>query len=670
MPWYFTNKYNRWRRRRWNRRRRARKTFRRRYTRRWVRHSKKLKKITLKEWQPPSIRKCKIKGLCCIIYANESRLGWNSTMYENSIVPKKVPGGGGFAVMQFTLENLYDMHQKCTNWWTQSNEDMPLTRYLGCTIKCYQSETVDYILAYQTSYPTNSNKLTYPSCQPSMLMMTKNKLLIPSRNTHKWRKPYKKIRIQPPPQFQTKWYFTRDISNKPLLKIQSSVASFQHYYTATNWENNNISIKFLNTKLINNTNFQNTSHSWHYKEAGTIKQYMYYYRGTENPNKPGSFKIKLLIPLTQTKSYSVGADLEESKESFDNYKRHYSRWWGNPFMKEYIDEYDNIFLSTTSPESLVNSWTSQDMTISQLTEGTAAFKMNLTQNHEKLILETRYNPNTDNGKTTQMWLHSNNKAQFHWDPPTDPTMILEGFPLWLNIFGFVDFQYKTEKYQSITQNYMLAFKTQQTNPQWDHTFILIDEDYIQGKSPYQSEIEHTDFNKWYPQVEYQLQSINDIIKCGPGTAKLQPRTSEEVKIEYSFYFKWGGSPARMVTVNNPITQAVYPIPNNEHETTSLQSPTQAFESMLYSFDERYNQPTKTALTRIQQDWDLKNLLLSITEPTKDVPVQQTLETLINKTQTEEKEEATLFNQLLQQRQEQRSIKLRILQLMNNLQKLE
>nr|UGV34866.1 MAG: ORF1 [TTV-like mini virus] len=670
MPWYF-RRYNPWRRRRWPKRRRTRRAFRRRYTRRRVRHfTKKLKKITLQQWQPPSIRKCKIKGLMCLILANESRLGWNYTMYENSIVPKAIPGGGGFAVMQFTLQNLYDMHQKCTNWWTTGNEDMPLCRYFGCTIRAYQSETVDYILAYDTSYPTNSNKLSYPSCQPSMLMMHKNKLMIPSRRTHPWKKPYKNIKIHPPQQFQTKWYFTRDFCTKPLVKLMSSIASFQHYYTATNWESNNITIKHLNTQLINNTNFQNNTHSWNFKQEGTIKMYFYWYTGQKHPNSTQEFEIKNLIPLTQAKKYSQGADLAESKETFEQYKKDHHRWWGNPFIEEYIRDYENIYMSTTSPESLINSWTQENQLIKNLAQGQAAHGMQLTQNHSPLILETRYNPNLDKGNTTTMWLHANNKNQFNWDPPTDPTMTLTGFPLWLNTFGFIDFQQKTEKYQSITQNYMLAFKTTATTPQYTHTFIPIDENFQHNKSPYMNYVEHTDINKWYPQVEYQLESINNIIKCGPGSAKLEPRTSEEVKIEYKFYFNWGGSPARMVTVNNPTTQAVYPIPNNEHETTSLQSPTQAFETMLYSFDERYNQLTKSALTRIQQDWDIKSLLYSITEPTKEVPAEQTLQTLINQTQTEEKEEETLFQQLLNQRQQQRSIKLRILNLLTNLQKLE
>ena len=33
-------------------------------------------------------------------------------MYKESFVPEGYPGGGGFSVMKFTLQNLYEMHQK------------------------------------------------------------------------------------------------------------------------------------------------------------------------------------------------------------------------------------------------------------------------------------------------------------------------------------------------------------------------------------------------------------------------------------------------------------------------------------------------------------------------------------------------------------------------------
>ncbi len=152
MPWYRNYYKRRWRRPRF-RRWRFGKIIRRRYRypRTRVRKYKKLKRLTLKTWQPHQIRKCYIKGLYCLVYINSKRLSWNSVMYEDSTVPEFLPGGGGFAVMKFTLFNLYDMHEKCENWWTNSNDNLPLCRYLGCRLKMYQSEFVDYVLNYSNS---------------------------------------------------------------------------------------------------------------------------------------------------------------------------------------------------------------------------------------------------------------------------------------------------------------------------------------------------------------------------------------------------------------------------------------------------------------------------------------------------------------------------------------
>lgn len=186
-------------------------------------------------------------------------------MYKDSFVPPSYPGGGGFAVMKFTLNNLYSMHQYCSNWWTQTNQDLPLCRYLGCRLKCYQSKEIDYILKYSTTQPAISNKLSYPSTQPSMLMMSNNKYIIPSTKTRNRKKPYTIIHINPPPQLQNKWYFQKDIREIPLLTIHAAAASLQQYYISTQSDNNNITITSINTSFITNRDFRQVH--WPYKQS-------------------------------------------------------------------------------------------------------------------------------------------------------------------------------------------------------------------------------------------------------------------------------------------------------------------------------------------------------------------------------------------------------------------
>ncbi len=194
MPWRRRYNYTRYRRRyRWPRRWRFRKTFpyrRRRY--RWVR-KRKAKKITVKQFQPSKIRLTKIKGLLCLFLCNAKRLCQNLAIYNQLIVPEKLPGGGGTSIYVFSLDNLYTMHTYGRNWWTQSNRDLPLVRYLKCTIKIMQSEDVDIVFRYHINQPMDTGKLSYPTTQPSVLMMLKHSILIPSKKTKLLKKDTKKL---------------------------------------------------------------------------------------------------------------------------------------------------------------------------------------------------------------------------------------------------------------------------------------------------------------------------------------------------------------------------------------------------------------------------------------------------------------------------------------------
>lgn len=583
-------------------------------------------------------------------------------MYEESIVPAMHPGGGGFSVMQFNLYNLYSMFQKCTNWWTVSNDNLPLCRYLGARIKFYQSQQTDYVAKITTQYPYNSNKLTYPSCQPGMLMLSNHKIILPSKNTEKRKKPYTKIWIKPPPQFTNRWYFQRDISTKPLMLIHTAACSLDNYYINPQSQSNNITIRHLNTKLFQNRQFKNPDKQPYWiKQQGTLYTYLYY---TTHIGDIQEAKIKDLIPLTDTTHYTEGMTATEFRDSWTTYKTNWYRYWGNPFMPKYQHETDHIYQTTVSPQTLTTLWTDENKQIKQLDE---QHKRVWTKLEEPIILQTRYNPNKDTGEGNKAFLLSNKKAEHGWPTPGIPEIELDGFPLWLLLYGYTDFQKKLEQVQKIDEDYILCFQTNFTYPKYNATFVILDEDFIEGRDIHTHEElpNKTDQNQWFPQYQFQQEAENNILLTGPGTPKSNNYQADEMKIEYKFYWKWGGAPAKMTNVENPTHQTVYPIPNNEHETTSLQNPTQAFENLLYSFDERQFQLTRAATKRIMCDWGLTENLFSITEPTKDVPAQQTLQTLLNQTSPSEEKEKEIQQQLLLLKQQQLQLRNRIFQLISN-----
>ncbi len=166
-----------YRKRRFPRRRRPRQTFRRRFRRkRWVRRrfknfNKKLKRITLKIWQPKSIRKCTIKGPLCLLACGIRNIANNFTLFSESYVPEGNSGGGAWSIMQLTLSALWDEYIHFKNWWTKSNDNHPLVRYLKCKFKFYKSIYTDYVVVPQLCPPFAVGRDDYLSTQPLRMLM-------------------------------------------------------------------------------------------------------------------------------------------------------------------------------------------------------------------------------------------------------------------------------------------------------------------------------------------------------------------------------------------------------------------------------------------------------------------------------------------------------------------
>ncbi len=119
------------------------------------------------------------------------------------------------------MSYLYDAHDYCRNFWSKGNANLPLVRYLGCKFTLYQSEDVDYIFTYHNNYPMVANVEMYNATQPSMLMMTKHSIKVPSKRTQKRRKPYKIVKIRPPAQLQNKSILICITVNKPTKQYKT-----------------------------------------------------------------------------------------------------------------------------------------------------------------------------------------------------------------------------------------------------------------------------------------------------------------------------------------------------------------------------------------------------------------------------------------------------------------
>nr|UGV35726.1 MAG: ORF1 [TTV-like mini virus]UGV35816.1 MAG: ORF1 [TTV-like mini virus] len=660
MPYYnYYRRWNRWRPR-YYRRRRPRPPFRRRFYRRRRRYTvrRKLKKIILREFQPRTIKRCTIKGLHPLFMANHNRLTNNLTQWLYSIAPEHFPSGGGFSITQYTLAGLFELHQKLENWWTNTNCNLPLTRYLGGSFKLYRQWETDYVFSYLTCYPMKSTHAMYMQCQPSMLMMTKNSVLVKCMKEYRGKRNYKLVKFRPPEQMQTKWYFQHDLCQVPLIVTLCSAASFTRYNLSAQGISTSIGFKCLNTKLFVFHNFQN------YATTGYIPKNNTYLYGLKNGN-PDISKVTAqnLIYLGAPGMYQQGEEILPQHQATSNWdttvQSYFSDYkkWGNPFYPAWlVEDGPRVLTSNISPTQFKTSFPTKDTHLNA----------KMQQFIEPLIYNCRYNPNADTGEGNKIYLVPNIRDQTDWEPLNNNNLIATGFPLWTLAFGWIDWQKQQREAQQIDINYITVIVTNFINPKLPY-YVVLDYNFLKedgAESPYIGVLNDADRTHFYPKGTFQIQSLNEIGSSGPGIIKLPGTNSCEAHLEYKFRFKFGGCQAPMDKVCDPCNQAKYPIPNNFNETNSLQNPATPPETFLWQFDERRQQITEKAAKRLKTCSDIKEPVFSTAGTSLQLPAASHQETSTSESETtSEEEDQTLLQQLQHQRRRQRKYNQRILHLL-------
>lgn len=681
MPFYYPRTYYRRRRRLW---RRPRKTFRyrlwrtRRYRRRnRVRKKRKLPYLRLKEWQPLFIKKLKVKLTVPLYITTSDRIANNLRLYEDQITPHYVPGGGGFSLTAFTLQGLYEQFQKAQCWWTQSNNEMPLIRYTGAKITLYRAESSDFIFLYHRCYPMTANVETYNSTQPSIMRLNPRHIIMRCKKHNFTRKPYKKLRIKPPTQLTNKWFFQKDLATTPLLFTMCSAMSLDRYYLNSNGVSTSIGFSGLNTALFKYHNWRTpTTHGYHPRDACYLWSFQQNEGTTNKPAALANVQVKNLIYLGGTTNNSPGTTIFDSKTvpTTDNWKdlwEHYVAnpgYWGNIFIPYYLTRLAGIVLySKLAPSDVLKKFSSKDQKISDVPDSTNPTKYYFDYLKEPFIINYRYTAHADTGLNNQIYFTTNTEPTQGYYPPRDETLQRNDLPLWTACWGLIDWE-KLNKGEKIDTDYFINIKSHFTYPETPTTIIPLDDDFLNGNSPYRppSNITPSDRLNWHPKTAFQYKSINAICSCGPGTIKLPSNVSAEAHMDITFYFKLGGCSQSTKTIESPAAQPDFPHPNNFFSTTSLQSPNTPITNYLFSFDWRRNYLTQKALQRIQSS--------ETTETTSFYPAGISGLNLLPPFQTTpegteatpEKEEETLQLLLNKLQQQQQHYRQRIIRLMANM----
>nr|UHM26590.1 MAG: ORF1 [Torque teno midi virus] len=637
-PWYgrwYQRRNRKYKKRRFRKRRRRwpRRTTRRRRRTRRKKVRRKKQKLFLQQWQPDTIRKCKIKGTGIHIIGGNGAQFNCFTPNRFNWTPPLMPGGGGFGVETYSLQHLYNEHKLQNNIWTQSNKNLELVRYTGCWFKFYRHETIDFIVQYSRQLPMSLEKYTYPDSHPNSLLHSKHKKIIPSLKTKKHGKRYVKIKIKPTKQLSNKWLFQETYANAPLLKLTSSIIDLRYPHISQIGQNELVSIFCLNTDFYANAGWGNSS------PPGT--QHTNWYQPYANVASITKVRIKgKEVPITIQKT---------PYKSSINYE---TGWFQTKLLQA------EAILDTPSSNIPVAA--------------------------------ARYNPTKDDGAGNKVWLV--NVVNYSYGPPkTDLDLFIEGLPLWQLYWGFLDFVKQTKKDSTFLNTYYTVFESKYLEPavSTSKLYIPIDISFINGKGPYDSYVTSYRKDNWYPTLNAQLKTINAIVQAGPFVPKLDNifLSSWELYSNYQFFFKFGGSELPEPDTVDPEKQGTYEVPSKIKSAVQIINPQkQNACAALHSWDYRRGVITSTAYKRMleNQETDTEfeypteqppqkkkktqygNALQRADQETEEI--QDCLLSLCEEATFQNFQEENILNLIQQQQQQQQHLKQQFLTLLSDLKK--
>nr|UHM26868.1 MAG: ORF1 [Torque teno midi virus] len=635
-PWF-----GKWRRRRYNYRTKRRKYRRKQYRRPAFRRRRrrrrrqkvrrKKQKIAIQQWQPDSITKCKIKGYGCLVAGAEGRQFYCYTNEIGQYIQPKAPGGGGFGAEMFSLEYLYKQWVARKNIWTHSNDYKDLVRYTGSKIKLFRHPTTDFIAAYNRQPPFLLEKDYYNDIHPANMLLRKHRKIIPSLKRKPLGKPYVTMKIKPPKQMITKWFFQREFAQHGLFTLEASACNLGWAYYGPNSQSRLLTFYALNDKFYQTTDWAKYSN---------VAWYPY-------PHYPTTDPLEFTYPKLGTQPAG------KYKPQPTNYN-------------ESVNIDGGFFSWRVLTATSVNRHSGQHYAYLPITT-------------------CRYNPENDTGQGNAVWLTSvisNN----NWEKPHDPDLVIIGKPLWMAFYGFYNYLQKVKQDKGWVLSGMLVCQSpaiQLITPHIQTIFPIIDFDFIVGKLPYGETITPGKKNTWYPTVEHQLVTINNFVETGPFIPKYSylKESTWELTYAYTCYFKWGGPHVYNEQVQNPQTQGKYDVPDTITKTLQIADPLkQSYETMLRAWDYRRGIITTTALKRMSKHLQTDESIQSDdSEPTKkkkkttgEIPyykeeTQEIQSCLLSLCEEDTFQETEDIRQLIhQQQQQQLKLKQNLIKLMIDL----
>lgn len=559
----------------------------------------------------------------------------------------KAPGGGGFGCEVFSLQWLYQEFLRHNNIWTQSNDYTDLCRYTGAKFTVYRHPNVDFAVFYDRQPPFDINKFSYAELQPQNILLRKKKRLILSKLTNPNGKLRHIIKVKPPKQMITKWFFQRDFCKYSLLKLCASACDFRFPKIGPKSQSTILTIYSLNMNFYQNSDWSQTKTNQPYKNISTQTTPLYF-------------------------TY-----VEAGKDKIFKYDpSHAPEKYGTAEVRQYyysISRDDGLF----NPKVLLAKKVAKSEVPTD--PGLGSYP----------LITLRYNPQEDTGHGNEVYLCSIFNG--HYDKPSISTDYhFNGVPLYIAFYGFWNYLQIYSKNKGFYKSHMFIVKSDSLKPISVATpekyFPILDADFVYGKLPW-DEYMSADIKKlWYPTAEKQQVIINQIVESGPFMPRLTniAESTWELTYKYEFFFKWGGPYTHDQPVEDPCSRNKYPVPDTMQTTIQITNPEKCkTEGLLHDWDFRRGIVTQTALERMSKNLPINSSLESDDSEspkkkrkiTKELPYKVQKEEEIQKCLLSLCEEPTyqespenLQQFILQQRQQQRELKHNLLKLMTHLKK--
>jgi len=561
---------------------------------------------------------------------------WCYTVNKPIGVPPKTPYGGGFGVEQFTLKYLYEEYSFHNNIWTASNILKDLCRYLWCKIIFFRDNKTDFVVSYDRQLPFQLTKFTYPGVHPHQQLLNKRHKLILSQMTKNPNKLTKKFKIRPPKQMLSKWFFSKPFSKFPLLNLKAAALDLRHSYLGCCNENPQIFFHYINHGFYVNTNWGQVSTSPYLPFSGGTGQ------------TPNVIYYKYKNQILQISKPQTGPGKDPYSQSI-----HYDTGY-----------FQYKFLQTTC-------WSSETTVRTCSANNPIGYAI--------------YNPNKDSGNGNAIYLVST--LSNTWDqPPKDSAILIQGMPLWLGLYGYLDYVRQIKQDKTWLESHVLVVKSPAIftypNVGADKWYCPISRSFIDGNGPFGQPPTSSEKVKWFPQMRHQYEILNSFVESGPFIPKYANQTESnwELKYKYIFHFKWGGPQLHEPEIANPTTQDQYDVPDTFKETIQIENPERLDpRSLIHDWDYRRGFIKERSLKRMSTYLSAPSDVTDPQEPPQKkerlgpqltVPQKKEEETLscllslckeniFQETQTEE----DLKQLIIQQQQQQQQLKRDILQLM-------